>query len=135
MREIKFRGKRIDTGEWVYGFYGRGLVDVVDDKETYRHFIVVWNPPIDHPSGYFSDIEVDPETVGQYTDCKDKDDRDIYVGDIVKWYEIGGHYMTEAVSWEHVVSGFYPMNSWRPSLPEVVGNTTDNPELLAEAKR
>ncbi len=77
MREIKFRGKRLDNGDWVEGYYGKGLVDFVDGKDIYKHFIMVWNIPIySTDRGYFTDYEVDFATVefieseGKVTECR-----------------------------------------------------------------
>ena len=67
MREYKFHGKRIDNGEWVYGFliqYENGwfICNFIGDAYQY---------------------EVDPSTVGQFTGMKDKNGREIYEGDTV----------------------------------------------------
>ena len=61
-REIEFRGKRVDNGEWVYGYYWTNEVD--------NHFIRVTKTE----TGLFviKDYEVDGKTVGQYTGIKDK---------------------------------------------------------------
>lgn len=71
MREIKFRGKRRLTGEWVYGFYVR----YDEGPEGVFHVI-------QHSNGYEDDII--SETVGQYTGLKDKNGKEIYEGDVVR---------------------------------------------------
>lgn len=70
-REIKFRGKRLDNGEWAYG----SLIS------CYR-FTDIWWPS---SCGHVEKREVAPETVGQYTGMNDRYGKEIYEGDIVKW--------------------------------------------------
>lgn len=71
MREILFRGKRFDNGQWEYGYYSC-------DSGKY-HFIL----SIDDGGSY----RVDPATVGQYTGLQDRGGNRVFEGDIIKYYK------------------------------------------------
>ena len=117
MREILFRGKRIDNGEWVEGNYSIMLSGRVAIQ----------------PIGRIVTYEVLPTTVGQFTGLTDKNGKKIFEGDIVKYenkiYEIKylEKYARFAPSNESTVFMVCAFNHL-----EVVGNIYDNPELLKD---
>ena len=117
MREILFRGKRLDNGDWVDGYLYEhepplvGIVSEKDEPEASKWFIARtgfadWNMP--RPVEL---VEVDPSTVGQYTGLKDKNGKRIFEGDILNIAKtadgLGGYYECE-----------------------IIGNIHDNPEFM-----
>lgn len=139
MREILFRGKRIDNGEWVEGYYAKAK-DYLDEKEMYVIF------PLDlvlYPHSEFSKYEeVIPETVGQYTGLTDKNGKIIFEGDILCYTNVyaNNHKSFGEVKSEewncgccNDVYGFSILGAIdlaESHRCEIVGNIHDNPELL-----
>ena len=135
MRQIKFRGKRNDQDEWVFG-------DLIEENggDTYivQANIIQWKQ-----------FEVDPDTVSQFTGLVDRNGKEIYEGDVLE-YDTGKRYIviysTEGL--DSNTNDFYIgafmlkddrnfheliCSVTRPyRYAEIIGNIHDNPELLNE---
>ena len=135
MKDILFRGKRVDNGEWVYGFLTKmwGALHIIDKANENVAY------------------EIIPETVGQYTGLIDKNGKKIFEGDIIRAITLDtgseqmavvcfGNFIDENNGDEYI--GFYiefdgikttitqlAMEECKNRI-EVIGNIYDNPELL-----
>lgn len=130
MRTIKFRGKDIETGEWIYGHFFQRL----------GHYPAIVEPrPRDGKVMYY-EIAVEDNTVGQFTGLLDKNGKEIYEGDIIieklrrarkdgerlvicfdgfEWQGKNVYGSTTSLS---LLSTYHTI--------KVIGNIHDNPELL-----
>lgn len=118
MRTIKFRGKRIDNGEWVIG----QLVKMWEEW----HILNSDNVNTAYP--------VDPATVGQYTGLNDTNSREIYEGDIFQAGYFGG---VDVVMWDNENARYIGRSPQgcisyvgREPAVKIIGNIHDNSELL-----
>ena len=119
MREILFKAKRIDNGEWVVGQYVNTCYPG-KDKET-GHFIVVY------PNKYH---EIYTSTICQFTGLCDKNGNKIWENDILK-YEWGEEKI-DVVEYQPPIFTYSKSMRWSLNKDEVIGNIFDNPELLQE---
>lgn len=139
-REIKFRGKHVNGGEWVYGMtISNGTIKRKINNIFFEVAENKW-------------VGVLPETLGQYTGLKDKDGKEIYEGDILKTPRgfIGQVVFGRAEEeCRHKVFGrmvidcyttygwiFVRGDGYRCAIDdellegEIIGNIHDNPELM-----
>ena len=134
MREIEFRGKCKEDGEWIDGnliINHNYCSNKIECCSIYSMDIVDGNGSY---CGY-DFVEIDPETVGQYTGLKDKNGKKIYEGDIIKSNHNRSFYK---VYWEDY--RFTIEDKWGNLIKphqraidhfecEVIGNRWENPEL------
>ena len=145
MREILFRGKRADNGEWVKGYYYKSKYYRTDNELC--DYITIPHPEEKY-RGSDSYIVLS-DTVGQYTGLLDKNGKKIFEGDIVKFKEFRDTYIGKVVFnqktggfefWWNVTVGAYgekathTANLTVSNDIEVIGNIYDTPELLEVSK-
>lgn len=136
MREILFKAKRKDNGEWVEGYYRR-----IPCMGMLEHYIMTRNP-----KNRMEQYAIDPDTICQYTGLTDKNDKKIWENDIVNCKKyIGGNYVDYCIEAGYVemkygafglhrikYDAYYrTFKDWLEDYEyEVIGNIFDNPELL-----
>lgn len=127
-REIRFRGKDVFSGKWVYG-------DLAHNQKITREGL--------EPRVMVAGYEVDPETVGQFTGLHDKNGTEIYEDDIVALcYGLPG---LEVFAWVRYKDGAFILTEGERDygfLPSrinlemtVAGNIHDNKELIDKIKQ
>lgn len=148
-REIKFRAKDVNTGDWRYGY----LVL----HETQEHGVIIVHGDKEHPYEIlYDEWDIDPKTAGQFTGLKDKDGKEIYTDDVVKdsYYRDNGwnDWKVESKGYVKFINGafclvdiedldseqmydilykrMYPPDTKAVGSIEIIGNKFDNPELL-----
>lgn len=143
LRDIKFRGKRVDNREWIYGFY-------VEAKSGRTPFNTGYILETDADFSYGDNgnririgcfVEIDRKTLGQYIGIKDCCGCNYFDGDIFK-IDIDGKIKKYWIEW--IEDGWYAvnistriyqpiLNSWA-KMSCICGNVHDNPEMLEENK-
>ena len=132
MREIKFRGKRLDNNEWVYGRNIQFQIDGTDKVCISKTGSQRW---------------LDPDTVGQFTGFYDRKGQEIYESDIITYlsHRMDGTGIIEQgkVEWRQEEGCYVFVNRFstrdnrvmvtpliRCKEITVIGNLFDNPELM-----
>lgn len=128
MRLIKFRGQSAATREWVYGWLYHDQV-FKDGKSCVDIYLI--------RNDCDEDCEVDEKTIGEFTGLLDKNGKEIYEGDIVKFETLDADKNRELIGViEYCRSSFMVFvkdwglcNFYDPMI-EVIGNIYETPELL-----
>lgn len=126
-REILFKAKRIDNGEWVEGQYAYITNPLTEDGKPIKHLIC-------NGTSIFNDL-IDSVTLCQYTGLTDKNDKKIWENDIVELPDEEGYFTCK---WEEGAARFVmngdgltvDFDNYWSYQTEVAGNIFDNPELL-----
>lgn len=148
-REILFRGKRIDNGEWMIGYLARRPISIQDGNYSPWYIDV----PPEYPNAEWDIGNVDYYTIGQYTGLNDKNGKKIFEGDILSISNIMdgiGTYYFPPIKYPYNVEVKWDMCAWMwktlgkyeyyITFPgawchyecEIIGNIHDNPELLED---
>lgn len=126
-REILFKAKRIDNGEWAEGQYVYITNPLTEDGKPIKHLIC-------NGTNIFNDL-IDPDTLCQYTGLTDKNGKKIWENDIVELPDEEGYFTCK---WEEDAARFVmngdgltvDFDNYWSYQTEVAGNIFDNPELL-----
>lgn len=136
MGEIKFRGKRMDNGEWIEGYYV-----CIGEKYPY-----IYTGKLEICKGFegLEKYQIIPETVGQYTGMKDYSGTEIYEGDIVRIFNGDGDMRCHDLGMGEVRfhcgewclytnTNVNLYDTWAVDRVVVEGNIYDDPKLTEEA--
>ena len=131
MREILFRAKRLDNGEWVEGAYCPKNCDSPFGPMIDKPSIIKLDDPF---SGFWFDVHAD--SIGQYTGLTDKNGKKIFEGDtaiygddlvVIEWHDEDAMFYTRGLDGTNWTTNFNEINSF---ALEIFSNIHDTPELL-----
>lgn len=143
MREILFRGKRCDNGEWVYGNFVMDGTEFVKRLQGKDEGLTSWGFILsyDADAGKGREYEVERDTVGQFTGILDLEGKKIFEGDLIDGWDAMGEEQFKAyrVVWSALFGGwqaeslhsddFSPMYQGTIDTYLVVGNAFDEVEI------
>jgi uncharacterized phage protein (TIGR01671 family) len=128
MRETKFRGKRKDTGEWVYGYYSKDTITNLKN-EINPNVYTIRTP---YKEGFTQDYPVDPKTVGEFTGLHDKNGKEIWEKSLIYFTNLSKEDLF-VIEWDNTEARFVviktadttwkePLGGFNLDFIEVIGN-------------
>jgi uncharacterized phage protein (TIGR01671 family) len=124
-RVIKFRGQNAETGEWVYGdllHHEDGFMSIRGCKDKYTSF----------------NVDVKPDTIGQFINDYDCGDNEIYEGDVVEWDNDAGVRCFGFIRHRNgrfcICNLSYTVEHFMGCSAHIIGNIHDNPKLIKKFK-
>lgn len=141
MREIEFRGKRVDNNKWVYGFYSQFHNRPVLDEPNSHQIFELLEEGIRFAGTSIGGLWriINENTLGQYTGLKDKNGTKIFEGDILVFCKGATHPIKvywDCLGWKFLRNGKRIEGAFECDISshirqcEIIGNIHDNPELL-----
>lgn len=148
MRDIIFRGKRLDNGKWVEGFYferkdtSGKIIEAVIIKDAYEQ--IMYGQRFIRSNMRSECFRIDPETVGQFAGLTDKNGKKIFEGDIIEcWSEgvkakgtvqqnRGGLWIIYPEWQKYIMWRLCPHEDGSTDV-EIIGNIHDNQELMEDS--
>ena len=136
-REIKFRGKRIDNNEWVYGYLVKSEDYIFDYSERIDIPYII---PFDNFNlKDYGEYRVEEKTIGQFTGLYDKNNTPIYEGDILENTAVNFKFIVKFIETKWALQkleflednlDMYDFFHRIPTMFEVIGNIYDNKENI-----
>ena len=125
MRERKFRGKSKETGKFVYGSYVHNRFPVIVPHGEY------YSKPLIAEAMEW----VDGDTIGQFTGLKDRNNREIYEGDIIRSFVPNRDEYGAIIDYNDEITVFRDVRTAPEQFvfltePQIIGNIYENPELM-----
>ena len=154
MRIIKFRGKNVYSNNWIYGSYHKhiditpaAIYKTIEERDKHitehtHHYIIQDGFSDYNMPRKIEFTEINPSTLCQFTSLFDKDNKEIYEGDILRFGNSPSGVCE--VKWNESIAAFCILFYFEDEIcsrplgggvefaikVEVIGNIFDNPELL-----
>lgn len=137
MREILFKAKRVDNGEWVFGYLiKKQLHNKFDSPPSlmYEKWFIDKGSDINLFDGIFQQVEVLPETVCQFTGLLDKNGNKIFEGDKVKFKNFRGVNGVKISKYDGWIEGLEGFIMWKNTFGWFLNKDNDHNSKIFKAR-